>query len=225
MYTVFHLHTRQPLSMQSELCQLSTETLHQETCWMVSLLIFVHHFVPQIEIHVWIYLMVWAEKMVLEKCQGTMHMTWNHSKWKHILLHTIKWISSWRFDLEILYIYIFLTVITFSCLKQNTWPNKQNGYQTIPFSVYIHNLMFFVFHFGLFWKWPQVRLWFYHLYGTVTYNWCFQAWNKCYLTKPDTIGIKHFHLVCTFIIWCFQLWCLWSHFYTQFVPFRLLHFI
>ena len=34
------------------------------------------------------------------------------------------------------------------------------------------------------------------------------TWNSYYLTKPDKKGIKQFHLVNTFIIWC--LFLLWS---------------
>ena len=41
-----------------------------------------------------------------------------------------------------------LLQLTFSDLKQVTFDQpRQNGYQTVPFSVYIHNLMF-VFHLG-----------------------------------------------------------------------------
>ena len=36
--------------------------------------------------------------------------------------------------------------LTFSCLKQVIHDQtRQNGYQTVPFSVYIHNLMFVSF--------------------------------------------------------------------------------
>jgi len=41
----------------------------------------------------------------------------------------------------------------------------------------------------------------------VTYNQTFHLWNKQYLTKVDKMGIKQFHLMCTFTLWCwFHLW-------------------
>jgi len=36
----------------------------------------------------------------------------------------------------------------------------------------------------------------------------FHPWNKQYFSKVDKVGIKQFHLMCTFTLWCW--FCLWS---------------
>ena len=46
--------------------------------------------------------------------------------------------------------------LTFSRLKQvNLVQTRQNGYQTVPFGVYIHNLMFVFISDKVFWKEPR----------------------------------------------------------------------
>ena len=95
------------------------------------------------------------------------------------------------------------------------WPETsnnqfgQNGYQTAPFSVYIHNVMF-IFHLG--YKYFENSM------GTIVIL-PFSYSGHIQLTFSDLkqvildqvrqkwMCMKQFHLVCTFTIWClFSFW-------------------
>ena len=87
---------------------------------------------------------------------------------------------------------------------QLTMQATQNGCQTVPFSVYIHNLMFY-FLFGVSVNsenslrtvviLPLIYIgYLQHMFSGLN--------QLIYLTKPNKMGIKQFYLVCTFILWC-----------------------
>ena len=99
--------------------------------------------------------------------------------------------------------------LTFSSLKRLILDQtRQNRYQTVPFSLYIHNLMF-CFHRGVsVLKRALVRLWFYHLAIHIGDLWLtFSSLKRLILDQTRQNRYKQFHLVCTFIIWClFSSW-------------------
>ena len=89
-------------------------------------------------------------------CQTVPFSVYIHNLMFVFILEWVFWKQPWYGCDLTTYTYRLLIYLTFSGLKQLILDQtKQNGYQTVPFSVYIHNLMFVFTLEWVFWKQPR----------------------------------------------------------------------
>ena len=106
-----------------------------------------------------IYVYVILKELILEQARQNRYQTIPFSVYIHNMMFVF--ILEWVFGKEpytvviLPLIHIGVLWLAFSSLKQLILEQaRQNGYQTIPFSVYIHNLMFVFILEWVFWKEP-----------------------------------------------------------------------